>query len=74
MPPLAQSYLKSRKQRLKAEGVAASGDVQCLRQTEQQTVNSVTCQTFRPWTINGTCLIIVNFSSVYVQRIYKGVS
>lgn len=45
---------KCREQGLEAEGVAASGDVQCLCQSGQQTVNTVTCQTFRPWTINGT--------------------
>lgn len=43
-----------RDRRLAAEGVAESGDVLCLCQSEQQTVNTVTCQTFTPWTTNGT--------------------
>lgn len=40
--------------RLAAEGVAESGDVLCLCQSEQQTVSTVTCQPFTPWTTNGT--------------------
>lgn len=63
--------LRYRQQRLEAEGVAASGDVLCLCQTEQQTVNTLTCQTFKPWTINGTCLIrIGNLSSVAFQNAF----
>lgn len=57
---IVASDLKYRQHSLEAEGVAASADVLCLCRTEQQTVNTLTCQTFKPWTINGMCLLTVD--------------